>query len=42
MYVHPLHTVHEVPDLRMAAGRLRDGFYYALQGLNCEDVNERD
>jgi hypothetical protein len=23
--VHALHTVHEVPDLRIAAGRLRDG-----------------
>ncbi len=26
MYVHALHTVHAVPDLRIAAGRLRDGF----------------
>jgi hypothetical protein len=26
MYVHALHTVHAVPDLRVAAGRLRDGF----------------
>jgi hypothetical protein len=25
MYVHALHTVHVVPDLRVAAGRLRDG-----------------
>jgi hypothetical protein len=25
MYVHTLHTVHAVPDLRVAAGRLRDG-----------------
>jgi hypothetical protein len=25
-----LHTVHDVPDLRIAAGRLRDGFYHAL------------
>ena len=25
MYVHALHTVHAVPDLRVAAGRLRDG-----------------
>jgi len=30
MYVHALHTVHALPDLRIAAGRLRDGFYYAL------------
>ncbi len=42
IYVHALHTVHAVPDLRIAAGRLRDGFYHALQRLNCEDVNERD
>jgi hypothetical protein len=25
MYVHALHPVHDVPDLRIAAGRLRDG-----------------
>lgn len=25
MRVHALHTVHAVPDLRVAAGRLRDG-----------------
>jgi len=25
MYVHALHTVHALPDLRIAAGRLRDG-----------------
>jgi len=25
MYVHAVHTVHAVPDLRVAAGRLRDG-----------------
>jgi len=25
MFMHALHTVHEVPDLRLAAGRLRDG-----------------
>ena len=24
--VHALHTVHALPDLRVAAGRLRDGF----------------
>jgi hypothetical protein len=24
MYVHALHTVHALPDLRVAAGRLRD------------------
>ena len=26
MYVHAAYTVHAVPDLRIAAGRLRDGF----------------
>ena len=26
MYVHALHTVHAVTDLRVVAGRLRDGF----------------
>src|SRR5689334_20151927 len=25
MYVHALHTVHAVPDSRIAGGRLRDG-----------------
>jgi hypothetical protein len=25
MCVHALHTVHALPDLRVAAGRLRDG-----------------
>jgi len=25
MYVHALHTVHALTDLRIAAGRLRDG-----------------
>ncbi len=28
--VHATHTVHAVPDLRIAAGRLRDGFYHTL------------
>ena len=27
--VHALHTVHAMPNLRIAAGRLRDGFYRA-------------
>jgi hypothetical protein len=26
MYVHALHTVHALPDLRVAGGRLGDGF----------------
>ncbi len=25
MYVHALHPVHAVPDLRVSGGRLRDG-----------------
>jgi hypothetical protein len=29
MCVHALHTVHALPDLRVAAGRLRTGFYRA-------------
>jgi hypothetical protein len=27
--VHALHTVHALPDLRVAGGRLGDGFYHA-------------
>jgi len=41
MYVHALHTVHALPDLRMAAGRLRDGvsdqlmhFLWSFDGSN--------
>jgi len=30
MYVHALHTVHALPDLRTAGGRLGDGFYDEL------------
>jgi hypothetical protein len=30
MRVHALHTVHDVLDLRIAAGRLRDDFYFAV------------
>jgi hypothetical protein len=29
-YAHALHIAHPLPDLRIAAGRLRDGFYHAL------------
>jgi hypothetical protein len=29
-YVHALHTVHALPDLRIAAGRLGDGFYHTV------------
>jgi hypothetical protein len=28
--VHATHTVHAVPDLRIAGGRLGDGFYHAF------------
>jgi hypothetical protein len=28
--VHAAHTVHALPDLRIAGGRLGDGFYHAL------------
>ena len=28
MYVHALHPVHDVPDLRMAAGRFTGRFLY--------------
>ena len=30
MCAHAAHTVHAVPDLRITAGRLRDGFYHPL------------
>jgi hypothetical protein len=29
MSVHALHTVHALPDLRIAGGRLGDVFYHA-------------
>jgi len=32
MYVHAVHTVHAVPDLRVAAGRLRDGVSNLMGG----------
>jgi len=35
MCVHALHTVHAVPDLRIAAGRLRDGVYSCLMQSRC-------
>jgi len=28
-YLHALHTVHALPDLRIAAGRLRDVFHHS-------------
>ena len=40
--MHATHIMHALPNLRIAGGRLGDGFYHALQGLDCEDVNERD
>jgi hypothetical protein len=34
MYVHALHTVHALPDLRIAGGRLGDGFlHFNNQGI---------
>ena len=30
MYVHALHTVHALPDLRVAGGRLGDGVSHAI------------
>jgi len=33
MCVHALHTVHALPDLRVAAGRLRDGFVDCLKSF---------
>jgi hypothetical protein len=34
--VHALHTVHALPDLRIAGGRLGDGFYHAYLFANAE------
>ena len=31
MCLHALHTVHAVPDLRVAAGRLRDGVSVVME-----------
>jgi len=39
MYAHALHTVHAVPDLRVAAGRLRDGV--SVLSLHQRAVDER-
>jgi hypothetical protein len=33
MYAHALHTVHAIPDLRVAGGRLGDGFYVRRKEL---------
>src|SRR2546428_14106208 len=33
MYVHALHTVHVVPDLRVAGGRLGDGVAFDSDSL---------
>ncbi len=37
MYVHALHTVHAVPDLRTAGGRLGDGFLVASNNSLAEN-----
>ena len=34
-YLHALHTVHALPDLRIAAGRLRDGVSFLLSMAIC-------
>ena len=36
--MHALHTVHAVPDLRLAAGRLRDGFLLKFHFLGTRFV----
>ena len=38
MYVHALHTVHALPDLRVAAGRLRDGA--SVDGYACSSADQ--
>ncbi len=35
MYVHALHTVHTLPDLRITGGRLGDGFLSRV-ALHCD------
>ncbi len=35
MYVHALHTVHALPDLRIAGGRLGDGVSFLLSMAIC-------
>ncbi len=41
MYVHALHTVHALPDLRVAAGRLRDGVSHLIGGLSSTGRSRR-
>jgi len=36
--MHALHTVHAVPDLRNAAGRLRDGVSYMLMYFSADST----
>ena len=38
MYVHALHTAHALPDLRTAAGRLRDGFLHEFHLLGTRKI----
>ena len=43
MCVHALHTVHALPDLRIAGGRLGDGFFLNVAGaylIKLTDSNE--
>jgi hypothetical protein len=44
MYMHALHTVHALPDLRVAAGRLRDGVsnFVTSKHRTSAASNERD
>jgi hypothetical protein len=41
MYVHALHTVHALPDLRIAAGRLRDGCSHKISITFCVLTSSR-
>jgi len=39
--VHAAHTVHALPDLRVAAGRLRDGVSFLIEHGNLLAKTER-
>jgi hypothetical protein len=39
MCVHALHSVHALPDLRISAGRLRDGCRAFEARLRAPDLN---
>ena len=42
MYVHALHTVHAVPDLRIAGGRLGDGFRIEVHSSWTHYLDDRE